>query len=330
MKKPPQDTAIQLRPTLAHPGFTSRMCRRRFLAVSGLAVAALATTESFSATAPADNIRLGMMLQGNSMAELLERAKAIAAAGFDSVQVSFFFHPTEEDLRTLAKQLTDLKLKTVAFGTYFNPLRPNDTSFMGSSQAGMKQVAAHAGLFNCKQFVTWSGNYSKAFAGEEPRNHTPEAIAQVQRAIREVLLPILEPLDGRVALEPYYKHILGTVESAEAILAPFPAQRVGLLLDPPNFISPALHSQREEEMRRLFRELGSRIHFAHFKDLKLNPTGQEVELPGPGGGEMNYKLLVSEIRKLQRPMPCIIEHISAETAQMAKTKTWVEQQLRQD
>ncbi len=82
-------------------------------------------------------------------------------------------------------------------------------------------------------------------------------------------------------------------------------------------------------MRRLFRELGDRIHLAHFKDLKLNPSGQSVDLPGPGGGGMNYPLLISEIRKLHRPLPCIIEHIKAEPAEMKKTKAWVENQLRQ-
>jgi hypothetical protein len=53
-----------------------------------------------------------------------------------------------------------------------------------------------------------------------------------------------------------------------------------------------------------------------------------VDLPGPGGGEMNYALLISEIRKLNRPLPCIIEHIQAESAEMTKTKGWVENQLR--
>ena len=108
----------------------------------------------------------------------------------------------------------------------------------------------------------------------------------------------------------------------------FPPASVGLLLDPPNFITPALYPKRDEEMRRLFRELGDRIHLVHFKDMKLNPTGQSVDLPGPGGGEMNYPLLVSEIRKLNRPLPCIIEHIKAEPAEMTKTKAWVEKQLR--
>jgi sugar phosphate isomerase/epimerase len=119
------------------------------------------------------------------------------------------------------------------------------------------------------------------------------------------------------------------VDLAKEVLAPFPAHQVGLLLDPPNFITPALYPKREEELRRLFRELGERIHLAHFKDMKLNSAGQSVDLPGPGGGEMNYPLLISEIRKLNRPLPCIIEHIKAESADLTKTKTWVEKQVRQ-
>jgi len=305
----------------------STISRRRFLGALGATAAGLGAAKLLGAEPAKDNIRLGMMLQGGSALELQEKARAIAAAGFDTVQVTFFFHPTAEELQSLARALKGLKLKTVAFGTYFNLFRPDDTGFMGSSQGAMKLVAAHAGLFDCNQFVTWSASYSARFDGAEPRNHTPEAVAQLHRAIREVVLPILDPIGGRVAFEPYFPHVLGTVELAKEALAPFPVRRVGLLLDPPNFITPALYPRRDEEMRRTFRELGGRVHLVHLKDMKLNATGQSVDLPGPGGGEMNYPLLVSELRKLNRPLPCIIEHIKAEPAEMARTKAWVESQL---
>jgi sugar phosphate isomerase/epimerase len=305
----------------------STISRRRFLGALGATAAGLGAAKLQGAEPAKDNIRLGMMLQGGSALELQEKARAIAAAGFDTVQVTFFFHPTAEELQSLARALKGLKLKTVAFGTYFNLFRPDDTGFMGSSQGAMKLVAAHAGLFDCNQFVTWSASYSARFDGAEPRNHTPEAVAQLHRAIREVVLPILDPIGGRVAFEPYFPHVLGTVELAKEALAPFPVRHVGLLLDPPNFITPALYPRRDEEMRRTFRELGGRVHLVHLKDMKLNATGQSVDLPGPGGGGMNYPLLVSELRKLNRPLPCIIEHIKAEPAEMARTKAWVESQL---
>ncbi len=319
---------------LAHDCAHRRRERRTFTPArvpafhAAASVAGFSAADLFSAQAPRDNIHLGMMLQGGSAAELQQKAKAIAAAGFDTVQLTFFFQPTDEELESLARALKELKLRTVAFGTYFNLFRPDDTGFMGSCQAAMKRVAAHAGRFDCKQFVTWSGSYSAQFGGADPRNHSPEAVAQLHRAIREVVLPVLDPIGGRVAFEPYFPHVFGSVELAKQVLAPFPARRVGLLLDPPNFITPALYPRREEEMRRLFRELGDRIHLAHFKDLKLNAAGTGVDLPGPGGGEMNYPLLVSEIRRLKRPLPCIIEHIEAAPAELAKTKAWVEGQLR--
>ena len=303
--------------------------RRHFLGTIGATAVAAGGLRELFATEPAkDNIRLGMMLQGGSAADLNEKAKAIAAVGFDTVQVTFFFHPTAEEIKTLARALDNLKLKTVAFGTYFNLFRPDDTGFMRSSRATMKLVAAHAELFDCNQFVTWSASYSPQFRGADPRNHTPEALAHLHRAIREVLLPVIEPIGGRVAFEPFYPHVVGTLEMAKEVLAPFPANRLGLLVDPPNFISPDLYPQREAELRRLFRELGDRIQIGHFKDMKLNPTGRSVDLPGPGGGQMNYPLLISEIRKLKRPLACIIEHIKPERAEMSKTKAWIEAQLR--
>jgi sugar phosphate isomerase/epimerase len=309
---------------------TSTISRRQFLSAVGAATAGLGAAQVLGAPAPRDRIHLGTMLQGGSAAELQSRAKIIAAAGFDTVQVTFFFKPTAEELQALARALKDLKLKTAAFGTYFNLFRPDDPGFMGSSQAAMKLVAAQAGLFDCKQFVTWGGSYSAQFAGDEPRNHTPEAVVRLHRAIREVVLPILEPIGGRVAFEPYFPHVFGTVEAATETLAPFPADRVGLLLDPPNFITPALYPKRDEELRRLFRELGDRVHLVHLKDMKLSANGQSVELPGPGDGEMNYPLLVSELRNLHRPITGIIEHIPTEPAVLTRTKAWVEKQLREN
>lgn len=300
--------------------------RRHFLGTLGTTVAGLGATKMFGAETAKDNIRLGMMLQAASAAELHKNAKAIAAAGFNTIQLTFFFPPTADELKSLADALKELKLKTVAFGTYFNLFRPDDTAFMRSSIATMKVVAAHAALFDCRQFVTWSASYSPKFTGADPRNHTLEAVAQLHRAIREIVLPVLEPIGGRVAFEPFYLHVVGTLALAKEVFAPFPADSVGLVLDPPNFIPPALYPKREEEMRRLFRELGGRVHLAHFKDMKLNAAGERVA-PGPGGGEMNYPLLISEIRKLHRPLPCIIEHIKAEPAEMTKTKAWVEKQL---
>ena len=301
--------------------------RRHFLGLLGAAAAGLGTTGLPGAQPPQDNLQLGMMLQGGSAAELQQRAKAIATAGFDTVQLTFFFLPTAAELESLAGALQDLKLKTVAFGTYFNLFRPDDSGFMGASRGVMKLVAAQAARFGCRQFVTWGASYAAQFASADARNHTPEAVAQLHQAIREILLPILDPIGGRVAFEPYFPHVFGSVELAKEILAPFPSDRVGLLLDPPNFITPALYPQRDVELRRLFRELGDRIHLAHLKDMKLSASGQAVDLPGPGGGEMNYPLLLSEIRKLKRPLPCILEHIPAEEPVMRKTKAWVESQL---
>jgi len=307
----------------------SIISRRDFMGTLGATAATAGGLARLFANEPGkDNIHLGMMLQGGSAAELHARAAAIAAVGFDAVQVTFLFHPTVDELKTLSQALAQLKLKTVAFGTYFNLFRPDDTGFMRSSRATIARVAAHAELFGCNQFVTWSASYAPRFTGADPRNHTPAAVAQLHRAIREILLPVIEPIDGRVAFEPYFPHVVGTLEMAKQVLAPFPLNRIGLLLDPPNFISPDLYPRREDELRRVFRELGDRIQMVHLKDMKLNPTGRSVDLPGPGGGEMNYPLLISELRKLHRPLNCIIEHIKPEAAVMSKTKAWVESQLR--
>jgi sugar phosphate isomerase/epimerase len=331
MTTPHVDLKTDQLPFFASTGgssFINAFSRRRFLALTGMAGAGVLSGTVSAAEPHSDHLRIGVMLQGGSAPELEKNAKAIAEAGFNTIQLSFFFDPKAHELETLARTLKELTLKVVVFGTYLNPLRPEDASFMGSSIAGMKQVAAQAELFDCNQFITWGGSYSKQFGGKEPRNHTEEAVKDVQRALTEVVLPVLKPIDGRVALEPYYPHVFGTLELAAAILKPFPTWQVGLVVDPPNFISPELYPRREAEMTRLFSQLGEQIHLAHFKDLKLDATGKNVDLPGPGLGVMDYRAYARELRRLNRPVNCILEHINPDTKELTSRKAWVEQELK--
>ena len=308
----------------------AKISRRHFLATTGAAVTGAYGFANLFADEPArENIHLGMMLfNSSSTDDLLKQARNIATAGFDTVQLTFSFEPSADDLKKSAETLNKLGLRVAAFGTYFNLFRPDDMSFFRSNLRTMKLVAEHSKLFGCRQFVTWSGSYAPTFAGADPRNHTPEAVAKLQRAIREIVIPVLEPIDGRVAFEPVYRHVFGSPELGKEMFAPFPTDKVGFVMDPPNFITPELYPERDEEMLRLFRVLGDRIHLAHFKDMKLDSKKNRVS-PGPGDGEMNYPLFISELRKLNRPVTGIIEHIKAEPEVMSKAKAWVEARLRQ-
>ena len=72
----------------------STISRRHFLGTMGATAVAAGGLPKLLAGEPAkDNIRLGMMLQGDSAADLQEKAKRIAAVGFQRVQVTFFFPP---------------------------------------------------------------------------------------------------------------------------------------------------------------------------------------------------------------------------------------------
>ena len=80
-----------------------------FIAAVGATAVGVSTRQSSAIEPAKDNIQLGMMLQGDSAAELQARARAIAAVGFDTVQVTFLFQPTMDELKTLARVLKGLK-----------------------------------------------------------------------------------------------------------------------------------------------------------------------------------------------------------------------------
>ena len=112
----------------------------------------------------------------------------------------------------------------------------------------------------------------------DPRNHTAEAVARLHRAIQEIVLPIIVPIGGRVAFEPYFPHVVGTLELAKESSPPFQWTGSACCWTRPTSFRPTF-IPREDELRRSFRELGDRIQMVHLKDMKLNPTAGAWTFP---------------------------------------------------
>lgn len=291
------------------------MTRREWLKATGMALASAPMAGEVGMAAVVkpnfDHLRLGIALSASNAEQASAEAAWAVKAGFERVQLNVWGGAlTDGQVAALCAPITGVGLKIVALGCYLNPLDPKNQAYMGASVDLMRSLASNHRAHGARTFVTWSGGYHDRFAGSDPRNASAEGFEALVRATGE-LLAVLEPCGGRIAFEPFFPDVLGTVDRFAQMLGRMPTSRVGLVMDPPNFVRPEDYLRRSEIMGRAFDRLGPRVLVAHLKDIGRNPDGS-VTYPAPCEGEMNYAAYLTCLASLGRPVECILEHTGGE------------------
>ena len=241
------------------------------------------------------------------MEEVLEWLDVAAEFGFKTVQPVFFWaNYTEEDFNILEKGLALHRLSAPVLGVYSDLLkwdRPTGAVFESTIQ-DLFTAASCAYRLNARYLATWCGTMGEY--GTPCAENSKMETRQRFKAHQQKLLPMLEEHALTLLFEPWRDHVLADeFQTAEACrLDP---DRFGVVLDPPNFISPAQWPRRCVRVREIVNALQPHIRMAHLKDIALDKEGQ-VELPMFGSGQLS-----GEIAKALRPyvgqIPIIAEHL---------------------
>jgi sugar phosphate isomerase/epimerase len=123
---------------------------------------------------------------------------------------------------------------------------------------------------------------------------------------------LLRPADAPMG----YTHILGDVETLAQFLEVMNSPYVGLVLDPPNLLPPPRWEQQGTALKQMLKRLSPYIGLVHLKDMRL--AGEKLELPGPGGGVLDYRAFLGALERYGISAPRIVEHVTLEQAAAAR------------
>lgn len=128
------------------------------------------------------------------------------------------------------------------------------------------------------------------------------------------IIDAVKPKRTKLAFEMMQWTLPDSPENLVELIAAIDRPAFAAHLDPTNLVvSPRLYYNTGELIRRCFRLLGPHIVSAHAKDLTL---GGELSLhlsevlPGTGG--LDYATYLSELDKLDAPVPLLLEHLEFE------------------
>ncbi len=268
-------------------------------------------------------MKLGISIELYKLDELEAKISAAAACGFEYCQMFLReIDVTEKSVTRVAEVCKSYGVKIGPVGAYANPLRPDEAP-MGWTMNKVRRMIELLPIMESNEMVIWSGSTSKDLLSYGDGNFEREALRAVAR-VSEELLELLQDANGTLMFETYYTHVLHGVPSILALLDLVQSDRIKVIMDPPNYISPEDYIRRDAMMVELIENLCGHIGAVHFKDFRLLPD-RSWDYPGPGGGVMNYQLLLQKLAECGYESWAIIEHVKPED--YASAKAFIESQL---
>jgi sugar phosphate isomerase/epimerase len=269
------------------------------------------------------NLKLGIMSSVYSDLRVDEAARQIKADGFSNVvsDLSFadvHFNPLEPDwaaARKIVGALERAGIEIVSLFGYYNIVDP-DLKKRKLGAARIEALLAGGKQLGCRVVSTETGTFNSQSEWESaPENQTEQGYLQC-KSVLEKHARLAEKHGTVVAIEAYYRNIIGTIDRAERLFREVNSPALRLVMDPCNYFRKQDLPHMRPLLNAMFQKLGDQVVIAHAKDVKA--SAESEDLPAAGLGVLDYPLFLHLLAQLDRPLPLVVEHLRRPDVERAK------------
>ncbi|ODS96070.1 MAG: hypothetical protein BGO83_16450 [Devosia sp. 66-14] len=152
-------------------------------------------------------------------------------------------------------------------------------------------------------------------------NMGPEAFDACIETVRHIL-DAVKPKRARFALEMMQYSLPDSVDSYVELIHAVARPMFGAHFDPVNLImTPRVYFDNGTLIRECFDKLGQWVVSCHAKDIKLHHQAalhlDEVQI---GDGVLDYRTYLSELARMPREVPLMLEHLKGEEYAVARDR----------
>lgn len=149
--------------------------------------------------------------------------------------------------------------------------------------------------------------------GPHPGNLTAETFDLAVETIRTVI-DAVKPRSAKFCLEMMQWVLPDSAAVYRDLLKAVDRPAFGAHLDPVNLIvSPRMYFDTGSVIRECFEQLGPWIVSCHAKDIVLRgDLALHLDEVRPGLGNLDYRTYLSELARLPKPVPLMLEHLETE------------------
>jgi L-ribulose-5-phosphate 3-epimerase len=195
-------------------------------------------------------------------------------------------------------------LRVAVLGCYINPIHP-DPSERRDSVDRFKEHLRFARDFGCSIVATETGSLN-ADCSPHPANGGGQAFSALVGTLEE-LAAEAERSGVFACIEGVASHVASTPARLKAVLDAVGSNRLGVLLDPVNLLTPENHGCQDAIMEECFELFGDRVLAVHAKDFAVESGRLRVVPAGTGG--LDYGRLFRLLAALAAPVDLIVEDL---------------------
>jgi len=260
------------------------------------------------------SLKLGIMSSVYGDLPVDEAARQIKADGFSNVVCDFafadvHFNPLEPDwaaARKIVRAVERAGIEIVSLFGYYNVVDP-DLKKRKLGAARIEALLSSGNRLGCRLVSTETGTFNSQSEWESaPENQTEQGYIQCKSAL-EKHARFAEKHGAALAIETYYRNIIGTIDRAERLFREVKSPGLRLVMDPCNYFRKEDLPRMQPMLQAMFQGLGEQIVIAHAKDVKA--SAESEELPAAGLGVLDYPLFLRLLAQLDRPLPLVVEHL---------------------
>ncbi len=190
-----------------------------------------------------------------------------------------------------------------------NPLSRDEATRKESIENVRKKLDL-ADRIGARCCVNVSGSRGDEWAGPHVDNLTAGTFDLVVETTRQIIDGV-KPKRTSFCIETMQWTYPDSVDSYVELVKAVDRKAFGVHMDPVNLVcSPRIYFDNASLIKDFVRRLGPHIRSCHAKDITLSGKATvHLDECRPGTGGLNYRVYLSELRKLDGDMPLMIEHL---------------------
>lgn len=271
----------------------------------------------------ASSLRLGagFTLPGDT-APFERTADWMREQGFAGVMIGLDPAWSDEETQRVGKGFADRGISVYEVAAYTS-LVHEDAETRRANINSVKRRIEQASIVGALCVATVGG--SAAGWAPHPKTRSEESWSLLLDATHEIL--DMTPENVTFCLEPWPPTVLPDLDSLIRVIEEVGNERLGILFDPANLVTPETYFTTGEMIHEAFGRLGDRFVAVHCKDIYWLMAGMQTGLGEtvPGRGILDYETLCGRVASAERELPIIIEHLK-EPEEVLEAASFIRQQ----
>jgi sugar phosphate isomerase/epimerase len=224
-----------------------------------------------------------------------------------------------DTVRAYADAASSADIVIAEIGAWSNPLSPDEPTRAAAMELSKRrlELADRVGARCC---VNIAGSLADTWDGPHPENLSRETFALIVDTVREII-DAVEPRRTFYSLEPMPWTLPDSPDSYLELIGAIDRRQFAVHLDPVNLVnSPAKFYDNAGLLRDCFAKLGPQIKCCHAKDITLaNELTVHLAEAIPGQGSLDFRVLLTEMDRLDPDTPILVEHLTHDAEYAAAT-----------